>query len=212
MYTSVTGIILSGGKSLRMGENKSFLKMADSTIIERVRDLMKSVFNEVILITNTPDEYEFLKLPVFEDVYLNKGPLAGIHSGLLNSSTEKNFIISCDLPFISAELIKYLVNFQTDKPISVSKANGNIQPLAGKYSKNCVDIAGRLLENNLTKISKGEVRKKNGASVFSLLDKIDVEIVRVDDQPFYKDDLYLNMNSIEDYNLVIRKLNSAGCL
>jgi len=212
MYTSVTGIILSGGKSLRMGENKSFLKMADSTIIERVRDLMKSVFNEVILITNTPDEYEFLKLPVFEDVYLNKGPLAGIHSGLLNSSTEKNFIISCDLPFISAELIKYLVNFQTDKPISVSKANGNIQPLAGKYSKNCVDIAGRLLENNLTKISKGEARKKNGASVFSLLDKIDVEIVRVDDQPFYKDDLYLNMNSIEDYNLVIRKLNSAGCL
>ena len=80
MYNDITGIILSGGKSSRMGKNKSLLKIGDKTIIERMCDLMKSLFTEIILITNTPDDYSFLDLTVYKDVYKHKGPLAGIHS------------------------------------------------------------------------------------------------------------------------------------
>ena len=76
MYKDVTGIILSGGKSSRMGVNKSLLKIGELTIIERVRDLMKSLFNEVILITNDPADYKFLNIPIYEDVFTRKGPLA----------------------------------------------------------------------------------------------------------------------------------------
>jgi len=60
MYKDITGIILSGGKSTRMGDNKSLLKIGELTIIERVRILMKSLFDEVILITNDPADYKFL--------------------------------------------------------------------------------------------------------------------------------------------------------
>ena len=91
MYTDITGIILAGGKSTRMGANKSFLKIGEQTVIERITYLMKSVFTNVIIISNTPDEYIFLNLPIYEDVYKGKGPLAGIHSGLKNSDTQKNF-------------------------------------------------------------------------------------------------------------------------
>ena len=69
MYSDITGVILAGGKSSRMGVNKSFLKLGNQTIIERIVDLMKSIFSEVIIITNTPDEYKFLNLPLYEDIY-----------------------------------------------------------------------------------------------------------------------------------------------
>ncbi|MCK7517639.1 MAG: NTP transferase domain-containing protein [Ignavibacteriales bacterium] len=65
----------------------------------------------------------FLKLPVVNDIFIGKGPLAGIHSALKNSSTEKNFIISCDMPLISVELIKYLINLNSEKAILLPKSN-----------------------------------------------------------------------------------------
>jgi len=85
MYDDITAIILSGGKSTRMGTNKSLLKIDDKTIIERLRDLLQNIFEDVILITNDPDDYQFLGLPIYEDVFRHRGPLAGIHSGLKNS-------------------------------------------------------------------------------------------------------------------------------
>jgi len=75
MYFDITGIILAGGKSSRMGNNKSFLKLGHKLIIELITDLMKSLFNEVIIITNTPNEYEFLKLVMYKDIYVGKGVL-----------------------------------------------------------------------------------------------------------------------------------------
>ncbi len=94
IYSDITGIILAGGKSTRMGENKSLLSLNGKTVIERVVDLMKSIFKEVILITNTPEEYDFIKIPKYKDIFEYKGPLAGIHSGLTHSNTEKKL---CDL-------------------------------------------------------------------------------------------------------------------
>ena len=93
MYNDVTGIILAGGKSSRMGENKSLLKLEGITVIERVVNLMQKIFKEVILITNTPDEYDFLSIPMYKDIYEYKGPLAGINSGLTHSKTESKELV-----------------------------------------------------------------------------------------------------------------------
>ena len=153
MYNDVTGIILSCGKGSRMGGNKSLLKIGEMTIIERVRDLMQSLFKEVILITNDSADYKFLNIPLFEDLFKHKGPLAGIHSGLTHSSTEQNFIISCDLPFITKEMIKYIVDYKTKKLITIAKADGYIQQLAGKYSKECAYEAEQFLNKVLDRKS-----------------------------------------------------------
>ena len=69
MYDDITAIILSGGKSTRMGTNKSFLKIGDKTVIERMRDLLQSIFKDVILITNEPDDYKFFGLPIYVDIF-----------------------------------------------------------------------------------------------------------------------------------------------
>jgi len=204
MYENITGIILSGGKSSRMGENKSLLKIGDKTIIEKMVDLMQSLFNDVILITNNPGVYEFLSIPMYQDIYPGLGPLSGIHSGLTHTNTERNFIISCDMPLMSPEMIRYLVDYPTPKLITISKAEGFVQQLCGVYSNKCLATS----ENILTAPRNGDMRnpdqKKRGCKVLQLAREFDAEIIDAEILPFYHPDLYFNMNKRDDYEYVLR--------
>ena len=206
MYNDVTGIILSGGKSSRMGENKSIMKIGNRTVIEYVTDLMKSLFNKVILITNDPDDYKFLDLEMYADIFLRMGPLAGIHSGLNNSKTIKNFIISCDIPLMKAAMIKYLVEFNTDKPITIAKADGFIQQLCGVYDKKCLPAAEEILSSQNETSTMHNGSKKIRCKVLDLIDKIGAEIIDAESLPFYEKDIYFNMNRKSDFKIVLQKL------
>jgi len=203
MYDDITGIILSGGKSSRMGENKSLMKINDSTMIERVVNLMKSYFTEVILITNTPDEYEFLNISLYEDIFTYRGPLAGIHSGLHHSETERNFIISCDIPLMTGEIIKYLIEYETDKPITICKADGFIQQLAGLYSKSVLPNAEKLLKENIENETRSESQTKRKCKVLSLIDVAGAQIINVEKLSFYEEGTFFNMNRPEDYQKIL---------
>jgi len=211
MYDDITAIILAGGKSTRMGTNKSLLKIGDKTIIERLIDLLQSMFKDVILITNEPDDYKFLGLPIYEDIFRYRGPLAGIHSGLKHSKTNLNFIISCDLPFMTMEMINYLIEYKTDKLITVAKADGFIQQLAGKYSRECLSPSEKILKEATMNENRDNVQKKRKCNVLSLIDLVGAEIISAESLPFYNKDLYFNMNRTEDYNLLLEKIekNSA---
>lgn len=189
MYTDITGVILAGGKSSRMGTNKSFLKLGNQTIIERITELMKSIFSEVMIITNTPEEYMHLNLPLFEDIYKWKGPLAGIHSALTHSSTDKIFVLSCDVPLMSEKMIKFIIEYKSDKPIKFCEAAGYLQPLVGVYSKEILNDAEKFL-------SSSEVSDK---SFHQFLKSVKAEIINPENLPFYKDELFFNVNRQEDY-------------
>lgn len=206
MYDDITAIILAGGKSTRMGTNKSLLKVGDKSIIERLHDLLQSNFKDIILITNEPDDFKILGLPVYEDIFRYRGPLAGIHSGLKNSKTDLNFIISCDLPFMTMEMINYLIEYKTDKLITVAKADGFIQQLAGKYSRECLSPSEKILKEATMNESRDNVQKKRKCNVLSLIDLVGAEIISAESLPFYNKDLYFNMNRTEDYNLLLEKI------
>ena len=195
MYSDVTGIILAGGKSTRMGVNKSFLKLGNETIVERITDLMKSTFNEVIIITNSPDEYKFLNLPLYEDIFKDKGPLGGIHSGLTHSKTENNFFISCDIPLMTKEMIEYIVEYKSEKPIKFCEAAGYHQPLAGGYSKLVIAEVEKVISD------KNAVTDK---SFHHFLKKVDAEIIHPENLPFYKGVTFFNLNSKTDYEHLLK--------
>lgn len=194
MYSDITGIILSGGKSSRMGENKSFLKIQNETIIERIVKLMKSIFDEVMIVTNSPDEYKFLGLPLYKDIYKNKGPLGGIHSGLTHSKSEKNFVISCDVPLMTEEMIEYIVEYKSDKPIKFCNAAGYHQPLAGVYSKSLIVEIEKL-------ISGGDVPDK---SFHHFLKMVEAETIHPESLPFYKHEIFFNVNNPKDYEEIVK--------
>jgi molybdopterin-guanine dinucleotide biosynthesis protein A len=206
LYPDITGVILSGGKSLRMGLNKSLLKIHGKTIIEYLVELMQNIFSKVILITNSPDEYRFLNLEMFEDIYKNYGPLAGIHSGLVNSSTKRNFIISCDVPLMTEQMIRYLVDYSTDKLITIAKADGYIQQLVGIYNRDIIVTAEDILEKGKLVKERNSDQQRRGCKVLSLVNQVGAEIINTDSLSFYIPDTYFNMNNTEDLNIVKEKL------
>lgn len=131
----VAAIILSGGKSSRMGTNKALLKINEKTNIERISDRLKPLFDDIILVTNDLEQYEFLGLKIVSDQFPGMGPLAGVHAGLKASEYETNVIVACDMPFVSGELAQALVDKSSDYDAVIPVINGKQQPLFAVFQK-----------------------------------------------------------------------------
>ena len=107
---------------------------------------------------------------------------------------------------MTQEMIKYLVDYETDKLITVAKADGFIQQLAGKYSKQCLADAEEILKDQLEAERRDDVQTKRRCNVLKLIDRVGAEIIDAEKLPFYNEDLYFNMNKTEDYRLLLQKL------
>jgi molybdopterin-guanine dinucleotide biosynthesis protein A len=201
MYNDITGFILAGGKSTRMGTNKSLLTIGEHRVIERVADLMSDLFQEVILIANQPEEYSFLNLQMYKDIYKDIGPLAGIHSALIHSMTENNFIISCDIPLMTADVIKYIIEYPTKKSITVAKADNFIQQLCGLYSRSLIPAIEKIIDKETeVKDERDPDQKKRGCRVLDLVKSTDSEIIDIEKEYVgYIPGTFYNMNRPEEY-------------
>ncbi len=106
----VTGVIQAGGRSTRMGGRpKALMDLGGCRIIERVLVALTAVVDDVLLVTNTPELYAFLELPMVADVYPDRGSLGGIYSGLKAASGEAAFTIACDMPFLHPDVVRLVV-------------------------------------------------------------------------------------------------------
>ena len=194
LIQNTTAFILAGGFSSRMGTNKALLKINGKTLIQRQVELLEKIFVNVVISANETELYKFTNKEIVNDIFPGKGPLAGIHSSLKSSNTEVNFIISCDMPFISTELLQLLINYKSGAKIILPKADGKIQQLCGLYSKKIIGEIERLLEESNQKNSRLK------GSIFELLERVDYEEIEVTNEEFYHPDLFLNINTPEDYN------------
>lgn len=146
---SVTGIILAGGKSSRMGEDKSLVNLVDRPMIEYlIHTLKRAGISKIIINTNSPEAFEKYKLPVCSDLIENKGPLAGIYSSLMMSDSEENVIIPCDSPFITSGLIKKLIGNNVNRLVSFVKFKNEYYPLIGCFKKSSLTQIKKMLDNN----------------------------------------------------------------
>ncbi|MDP4162461.1 MAG: molybdenum cofactor guanylyltransferase [Bacillota bacterium] len=183
-------IILSGGKSSRMGTNKALLELNDKTNIQRIFDEINKLTEHIVLVTNEPEMYDFLKIKTVADVYEGKGPLAGLHAGLLASESEVNLAVACDMPFVTAEAAEVLLkNIQAFDAV-VPVINGKRHPLFAAFDQRIIPQIEQVLE-------AGELRMMN------LLEKLNVNyITEKDFQEFSASDLeriFFNMNLPEEY-------------
>lgn len=152
----MTGIVLAGGKATRMGGlcDKAFLKIEDEPIINRQISALKKLFKEIIVVTNSADNYRDVKgISAVSDVLLGRGPLGGIYSGLLASRSFYNFVIACDMPFINESLIRYMLENKDGYDIVISRIDDKFHPLFGFYSKNCITHIEEMLRRGDLKIS-----------------------------------------------------------
>ena len=144
---NITGIILAGGKSSRMGTDKGFLKFQGSTFLERIINSMKPLVNDIIIVSNNSDYNEF-KYKRVEDIIESSGPLAGLYTGLYHSETKYNLVLSCDVPYINGKvLIQLIQEFDENTDVIQIESEGKTMPLVAIYKKQCLHRCLELLQN-----------------------------------------------------------------
>jgi molybdopterin-guanine dinucleotide biosynthesis protein A len=107
---SVSAIILAGGSSSRLGQNKALIEIAGQPLIERVVKRLRSLVTEILVVTNTPDQLAFLGLLMIRDIYRGIGTLGGLHAGLSAIRTEYGLVVGCDMPFLNPDLLRYMIS------------------------------------------------------------------------------------------------------
>jgi len=144
----ITGIILSGGKSSRMGSDKALLKLNNSTFVETIITTIQPFVDELIIISDNPEHDKF-NIRREEDFIKDSGPLAGLLTGLNHAKHENILALSCDIPLISEKVIETLIN-QADDDYEVNQieSDGKTMPLIALYKKSCRYPIFRFLQND----------------------------------------------------------------
>ena len=145
----VSGVILAGGKSSRYGKNKALVNINGIPLIKRVLRVMESLFPSIVVITNTPDDYAFLSLPMFEDKIKGLGPLGGIFTGLNVISKNAGFFVACDMPFLNSDLIRYLASVRQGFDVVVPTFSGKFEALHSLYTQNCLPAIEQLIHDGV---------------------------------------------------------------
>ncbi|WP_020674519.1 molybdopterin-guanine dinucleotide biosynthesis protein B [Geopsychrobacter electrodiphilus] len=148
-----SGVILAGGESRRMGSDKSLLALAGERFIERSYQLMASLFEEVLIVTNSPELYADIPCRKVPDLYRGQGALAGIHSGLQHASQPQIFVVACDMPFLQPELIRHLCAEIGQADVHIPRTDSGLEPLHSCYRKSCLTAIETLLQNNGRRIT-----------------------------------------------------------
>ncbi len=149
----VAGVILSGGKNLRMGTNKAFLQVDGVRMIDRAVGILREVCGEIIIVTNEPLDYLDLDATVVTDIFKGMGPLAGIHSGLFHARAPRAFVCACDMPYLDASFIRHLAFLAEGYDIVVPVRGGRPEPLHAVYDRKCLPVIRRLLERDERKVT-----------------------------------------------------------
>lgn len=142
----ITGIILAGGNSSRMGRDKGLMLLNGKPFIGYIIDALRPLVSEIIIVSNHKAYDVFKKRRVTDEIE-NAGPVAGIYSGLKTSTTNLNFIISCDVPLLTTAVLRELLKAnQEDIDIIQVASNKQSMPLIGLYHKRCAPIFYRWLQ------------------------------------------------------------------
>ncbi len=160
--TNITGIILAGGKSSRMGTDKGFLLLNGKPFISHIIEALKPWVNNIIIVSNNSD-YDVFKMTRVEDIIENSGPIAGIYSGLKYSKSEYNLVLSCDVPLINKSVLNQLIEGFDDKMDVVQiQSQGKTMPLIAIYKKQCMKSFLELLQKGerRLRIAVGNLKTK----------------------------------------------------
>jgi molybdopterin-guanine dinucleotide biosynthesis protein A len=130
-----SSVILAGGENRRMPVLKAFIDVDGETIIEKNLRIMKALFRENRIVTNQPEIYTFLGVPLLGDIYDTRGPMTGIVTALFNSSCNWIFVSACDMPFLNPGLIEYMVSKRRGCDAVVPVIHKKPEPLCALYSK-----------------------------------------------------------------------------
>jgi len=196
-YDHITGIILAGGSSKRYGQDKAFLKIGNTRLIDSILQEMHTVFKRVILITNEKVKYEYLEIPMFEDLVKGFGPLGGIYTGLMSIPDQAGFFVACDMPHINRQLVRYMVDIKGNHRAVVPAVADKIEPLHAIYFQSCLKPIKHLIDT-----------KRYQVRLF--FDSIPVRYVKEDEIRKFccPSKAFLNINTPDEFSKIKSRITS----
>ncbi len=157
----MSGVLLAGGKSRRMGQDKRNVTVGESTLFLCVLSIFEEVFDEIIVvIAEESSVTENLSHKVITDEIPGKGPIGGLHAGLLHSTQSSVFLAACDMPFLQVSVIERIcqsvsdINNVSQVDVAMVRLLTGIQPMQGIYSKNCIPALESMIRNNELSMQK----------------------------------------------------------
>ena len=194
---STTGIILAGGESSRMGSDKGLLNLGGKPLINYAIEALSGLCSDII-ISSSSSAYQEFGFQVVKDEFPGIGPMGGIYSALRQSKADANLVLSCDLPFVTKELLSFILKNASGFQVAVPwQGNRHYEPLCGFYGLSVLDeIRACIQRGNFKLPDLFEEIKINRLVISESLD-------------FYHEDLFFNVNSKHDLltaeNMIRRK-------
>ncbi len=193
----LSGIVLAGGHSQRMGRNKALMELEGRTLISRVLDKLTRLCDELIISANGAEAYGDLPARVVADVIQGRGAFSGIHAGLRAMRNERAVVVACDMPFLSLSLLRFMAAVSPGFDVVVPRLGEYYEPLHAVYSANCVGPIEQLLACGPRRI----------ASLYQL---VRVREVTQDEVHLFGAGLsFVNVNTPEDW-AEVQRLSALG--
>lgn len=149
---TVSGVILAGGQSSRLGADKSLVNVNGQSLIEHIVAKLAKLSDDVIVVTNSPERHNHLEARLVGDVYPGKGALGGIYSGIRAAANTHSLVVACDMPFLDLNLLRYMIILACEHDVVIPRIGGFSEPLHAIYSKKCLGPMDRLLAQGGLKI------------------------------------------------------------
>ena len=190
---NTTGVLLAGGKSVRMGKDKKYIRLEGRSLFERALSVLERCFPEVIVVYADSSQVPLTaQARVVYDLIPNCAAAGGVFTGLTYASFPRIFVVGCDMPFLNTQLIDLMVSCDESIDIVIAKLKNRLEPLHARYSKNCLPF----LENM---IKKGTFRMQELLQIQALQRKIftqeEIELIDKNALSFW------NLNTPEDLRL-----------
>ncbi|MBU1262068.1 molybdenum cofactor guanylyltransferase [bacterium] len=186
MVNGFSGLILAGGEAKRMGGvPKYLLEIKGRKIIERVLDVMRLFFDEILIVANKKEPLHTYGVRVEEDIIKGQGPLGGIYTGLKLMSKEKGFFVASDMPFLKEVLVEKILQAAENSICTIPISSKGVEPLCSVYSKGMIGEIEKML-------SKGDL------SVRGLIQRFPCNYIRLEDDEFFS---LTNINTPEELRI-----------
>ena len=146
LIPDVTGVLLAGGKSRRMGQDKRFLPIGQETLYARSLSVLRSVFERVVVVIAQDSPSLESDVPVFRDLIPDCGSLGGLYTGLKQVGTHWVFAVACDMPFLDPATIRHFIELKREGDVVMAKLQNGFQPMHALYHRNCLPVMEQLIQ------------------------------------------------------------------
>jgi molybdenum cofactor guanylyltransferase len=154
MEIEVTGVILAGGKSRRMGKDKRYLVVGEETLLDRGLSVLRSTFQEVLVVIAQDSPPLGVDAKVVRDLVPESGSLGGLYTGLMEAVTPWIFVVACDMPFLDQAVITQFTSRRATADIVMAKLATRLHPMHALYGKRCLPVLEQMIQARQLKIQE----------------------------------------------------------